>query len=107
MTVGSASDCRTRLGFLSALEGGMFQPIDSLITHPLRRSNPPLRYTGVMRKFLLILLAVRAFGAQSSQEIRAAVDRAMPPVERSAAAFVAKRACVSCHHNFLPILMAE
>ena len=28
----------------------------------------------------------------------------MPPLERSAANFVAKRACVSCHHNILSIL---
>jgi hypothetical protein len=60
-----------------------------------------------MRKFLLILLAARAVCAQSGQEIRDAISRAMPPVERSAAAFVAKRACVSCHHNFLPILLAD
>ena len=31
--------------------------------------------------------------------------RALPILERSASEFVAKRACVSCHHNILPILM--
>ena len=84
----------------------MFQPIDSLITHRFRRIKAGLRYTDGMQKFLLILLAAPVFG-QSSQEIRLAVDRAMLPIEQSASTFVAKRACVSCHHNFLPILLAD
>jgi ankyrin repeat protein len=45
-----------------------------------------------------------SLGAQSTQEIRQAVDRALPPLEHSTATFVAKRACVSCHHNILSIL---
>ena len=45
--------------------------------------------------------------AGQGQEIREAINRAIPPIEHSAAAFAAKRACVSCHHNFLPILLAD
>lgn len=36
--------------------------------------------------------------------IRAAVARAIPTLERSAAKFVEQRSCFSCHHNALPIL---
>ena len=42
--------------------------------------------------------------AQSMPEVRTAVTRALPVLQRSAAEFVAKRACFSCHHNALPIL---
>jgi len=35
---------------------------------------------------------------------RAAIARALPPLERSAKSFVSQRSCVSCHHNILPIL---
>jgi ankyrin repeat protein len=68
-----------------------------------------------MRTFLLpallppILTATLTVteAAQSGAEIRQAVNRALPPLERSTAAFVAKRACVSCHHNILSILMFQ
>jgi hypothetical protein len=53
---------------------------------------------------VLVLLARTAF-AQSVPDVRTAVDRALPVFQRSAAAFVAKRSCVSCHHNVLPILV--
>jgi Ankyrin repeats (3 copies)/Prenyltransferase and squalene oxidase repeat len=57
-----------------------------------------------MRKIaVLAVLAGRLWG-ESDAGIRAAVDRALPVLENSAATFVAKRACVSCHHNILPIL---
>lgn len=58
-----------------------------------------------MRKILFLALLPCASGAQRATEIRAAATRALPPLERSATAFVAKRACVSCHHNILPILL--
>jgi ankyrin repeat protein len=58
-----------------------------------------------MRSILLLGLAAHALFAQSSQEIRQAVNRALPPLDHSTATFVAKRACVSCHHNILSILM--
>jgi hypothetical protein len=58
-----------------------------------------------MRSILILGLVAHALCAQSSREIRQAVDRALPPLEHSTAAFVAKRACVSCHHNILFILM--
>jgi ankyrin repeat protein len=35
---------------------------------------------------------------------RAAIERALPLLQRSAAEFVSKRTCFSCHHNALPIL---
>lgn len=38
-------------------------------------------------------------------QIHRAVARALPLLEHSASVFVAKRTCVSCHHNILPILM--
>jgi ankyrin repeat protein len=60
-----------------------------------------------MRRIVLLALLPGALGAQSGSEIRQAVDRALPPLERSTAAFVAKRACVSCHHNILSILMFQ
>jgi N-acyl-D-amino-acid deacylase len=53
--------------------------------------------------WVLFLLATAAFG-QSQQDIRKAIDRALPPLQRSAAAFVEKRACFSCHHNALAIM---
>lgn len=58
------------------------------------------------RIFLLVLLACGLQG-QTRQEIQQAVYRAIPPIERSASAFVEKRACVSCHHNILSILMFQ
>ena len=57
-----------------------------------------------MRNIVLLALLARTLSAQSEPEIRKAVERALPVVESSAATFVAKRACVSCHHNFLPVL---
>lgn len=60
-----------------------------------------------MRGFLLLLLAASALSAESSQEIRHAINRALPPIERSTSGFIAKRTCVSCHHNILPILMFQ
>ena len=51
----------------------------------------------------LVLLA-QASSAHVTVNPRAAVERALPALERSAKAFVANRSCVSCHHNILPIL---
>jgi hypothetical protein len=56
---------------------------------------------------MFLALAANSVVAQSTPEIRQAVDRALPPLEHSTAAFVAKRACVSCHHNILSILMLQ
>lgn len=58
-----------------------------------------------MRKIVLLALLPHALAAQSNAEIRLAITRSLPALEHSAATFVAKRACVSCHHNILPILM--
>ncbi|HVV45245.1 MAG TPA: hypothetical protein VHC72_08555, partial [Bryobacteraceae bacterium] len=63
-----------------------------------------------MRIFLLLacaapVLVAGAPAAPARFAVRQAVDRALPPLEHSAATFVSKRACVSCHHNILPILM--
>jgi hypothetical protein len=60
-----------------------------------------------MRKILLLAILPHALVAQSSVEIRQVVTRALPALEQSAAAFASKRACVSCHHNILPILMFQ
>ncbi|HLH45076.1 MAG TPA: ankyrin repeat domain-containing protein [Bryobacteraceae bacterium] len=53
---------------------------------------------------LAAVLAQAAF-AQSDLQIRNAIHRALPPLQSSAANFVAARACVSCHHNVLPVLL--
>ena len=60
-----------------------------------------------MRNIVLLALLSHSLAAQSSLKIRQAVDRALPPLEHSTATFVAKRACVSCHHNILSILMFQ
>jgi ankyrin repeat protein len=54
-------------------------------------------------RILLLVTLASAVHAQNQTEIRLAVRRALPLIQRSAAAFVAKRNCVSCHHNILPI----
>jgi ankyrin repeat protein len=51
-----------------------------------------------------VLLLAQSATAQPAVSTRAAVDRALPALERSAKNFVADRSCVSCHHNILPIL---
>ena len=58
-----------------------------------------------MRPIVVAILLARCLSAQTGPQIRDAVVRALPVLERSASAFVSKRACVSCHHNILPILM--
>src|SRR5271167_2539989 len=62
-----------------------------------------------MRSILLFALLspilAAQLAAQSVSEIRHSIESALPPLQKSAAAFVSKRACVSCHHNILPVLM--
>jgi ankyrin repeat protein len=58
-----------------------------------------------MRNLVLFALAASLAAGQVPPEIRRTVERALPPIQQSAAAFVAKRACVSCHHNILTVLM--
>jgi ankyrin repeat protein len=54
---------------------------------------------------LFVIIAAQAAYAQApSQDVRAAVTRAVPILQRSAASFVSQRACVSCHHNSLAVL---
>src|SRR5215472_5965698 len=53
---------------------------------------------------ILLALLAQSATAQPAVSTRAAVDRALPALERSAKTFVAERSCVSCHHNILPIL---
>ena len=60
-----------------------------------------------MRALLMLLLFTEALSAQSQQNVREAINRALPVLQRSAAEFVAKRACVSCHHNILTILTLD
>ena len=63
-----------------------------------------------MRSVFLAVLVARILTAQSdvsaqTSEIRRTIARALPPLQQSAATFIAKRACISCHHNILPVLM--
>jgi ankyrin repeat protein len=61
------------------------------------------------RGLALLTLTIAISGTLSAQpqNAQAAVQRALPILQRSAKEFVAKRACVSCHHNILPILMLD
>ncbi len=60
---------------------------------------------GAMRVLLWMVVMAPALRAQAAPDVKGAITRALPLLQRSAAEFVAKRACVSCHHNILPILM--
>ena len=51
-----------------------------------------------------LLLFASTAAAAPPADARAAVERALPSLQRSAKTFVANRSCVSCHHNILPIL---
>lgn len=50
------------------------------------------------------MVLVQASIAQSQPDVRKAIDKALPPLQRSAATFVKERACFSCHHNALAIM---
>jgi hypothetical protein len=58
----------------------------------------------VLRLLLLFVLVANVASAQTAPEARAAVTRALPILQRSAASFVSQRACVSSHHNSLAVL---
>jgi ankyrin repeat protein len=58
----------------------------------------------MVRIILGVALVAPILAAQTEPEVRAAVARALPLLQTSASSFVAKRACVSCHHNILPVL---
>jgi N-acyl-D-amino-acid deacylase len=58
----------------------------------------------VITIFVALALAGRA---EAADPVRAAVQRALPLLQRSASNFVAERACFSCHHNALAILSAR
>ena len=62
-----------------------------------------------MRWAAAVILLASIASAQTTTpapaQIQRAVIRALPLLEHSASLFVAKRTCVSCHHNILPILM--
>ena len=57
-----------------------------------------------MRSLFLTIAAIAVASAQSPETLRKALDKALPPLQRSAATFVEKRACFSCHHNALAVL---
>lgn len=48
-----------------------------------------------------------AMGRDDDGDIRAAVKKALPLLQRSAATFVEKRACGSCHHNGLTAMAVD
>ncbi len=52
----------------------------------------------------ILLMAALAPGLFAQPAVQKAVERALPMLESSAATFVGKRACVSCHHNILPVM---
>ena len=56
---------------------------------------------------LLWLLFPLLASAQTGEQSRAAISKALPMLQHSASEFVAKRACVSCHHNVLTILALD
>ena len=57
-----------------------------------------------MNKFVVAVLLAQCAVAQTPQAVRKAIEKALPPIQKSAATFVEKRACFSCHHNVLPIM---
>src|SRR3954453_15894767 len=54
--------------------------------------------------FLVLFSVLLPRPAAAADPARAAVTRALPLLQRSAATFVDKRACFSCHHNGLSIM---
>jgi ankyrin repeat protein len=62
-----------------------------------------LRHRFAFLVFASLLFGQTAF-PQSVPDTREAVQRALPILQKSASAFVEKRACFSCHHNALSIL---
>jgi ankyrin repeat protein len=52
----------------------------------------------------LAVVVLTVYPAYGSDAARAAVQRALPLLQRSASRFVAERACFSCHHNALSIM---
>ena len=60
-----------------------------------------------IRAVLMLVFMAETLSAQSVLNIRSAVSRALPVLQRSAGEFVEKRACVSCHHNILTILTLD
>jgi ankyrin repeat protein len=54
--------------------------------------------------FASLLFSSTEASPQSVTDTREAVQRALPVLQKSAATFVEKRACFSCHHNALTIL---
>ena len=69
-------------------------------TGPLPKSEPDdsgLRPTLAPEK----LAAAVSLDRVSHDTIRAAVERALPPLQRLGPAFIQKTGCVSCHHNSL------
>lgn len=58
-----------------------------------------------MRLLAIAAILLPVLCAQSETQLHQSIARALPLVQKSAAVFVAKRSCVSCHHNILPILL--
>jgi ankyrin repeat protein len=54
--------------------------------------------------FFLSFLLMQAPDRPQVPDTRSAITRALPLLQQSAGEFAAKRSCVSCHHNILPIL---
>jgi ankyrin repeat protein len=86
---------------------GCFLKVSALLrASPFRKTQADVIICAMRSwRILLLFTLASAVHAQTQTEVRQAVTRALPLLERSAAAFVAKRACVSCHHNILPILL--
>jgi ankyrin repeat protein len=59
----------------------------------------------LVRPVTTILLLASAAWGQDAGSVRKSVEKALPALLRSAASFVSQRACISCHHNILTILM--
>jgi len=69
-------------------------------------ANPGTAVTHTMVLLLtgFLVAVAQAASAQTLPEVRTAVMRALPILQRSAANFVSQRACVSCHHNSLAVI---
>ncbi len=58
----------------------------------------------VAASMLLVLAGLSSAAAPSEKELRAALGKALPLIQKGAAGHMAQRTCFACHHQALPLL---
>ena len=102
MVIGNHGRANQRCG---VLRGG-FRSLVWMVEKAQMNQNVMIARVGrIARGIVIGLWMAAAVWAQSLADVRNAAVKALPVLERSAAVFVEQRACVSCHHNMLPIVM--